>query len=130
MNPNPAEDQCLEPLRTAAEQELGLVLAALPPDLGERADRIPVTYEPQPSAEMLKAGISANTLGLFLGERFDDSVFRHRPLPSQIILFLVVIWNVAGHLMPRYREQVRRTYLHELGHYLGLDEKEVRLRDL
>ncbi|MBU1693265.1 MAG: metallopeptidase family protein [Verrucomicrobia bacterium] len=130
MNLNRGEDQSLEYLRTVAEKELEMVLATLPPDLGERARSIPVTYEPWPNAEMLKAGISTNTLGLFLGERFGDGVFRHRPLPSQIVLFLVVIWNVAGHSMSRYREQVRRTFLHELGHYLGLDEKEVRLRDL
>ena len=130
MNLNPSEDQRLEHLRSVAEKELETVLAALPPDLSERARRIPVTYEPRPNEEMLKAGISNNTLGLFLGERFGDSVFRHRPLPSQIVLFLVIIWNVAGHSMPLYREQVRRTFLHELGHYLGLNEKGLDLRDL
>jgi predicted Zn-dependent protease with MMP-like domain len=29
-----------------------------------------------------------------------------------------------------FREEVRRTYLHELGHYLGLDEDDLADRDL
>jgi len=30
----------------------------------------------------------------------------------------------------RVDEEVRRTYLHELGHYLGLDEEALAERDL
>lgn len=130
MNRNSGEAHRLEPLRTAAELEIETVLDALPSDLGERARRIPVTYEPRPNEAMLKAGIRNNTLGLVLGERFGDGVFRFSSLPSQIILFLETIWDLTGHSMSRYREQVRRTFLHELGHYLGLDEKELGLRDL
>jgi predicted Zn-dependent protease with MMP-like domain len=29
-----------------------------------------------------------------------------------------------------FQEEVRRTYLHELGHYLGLDEEALAERDL
>lgn len=120
----------LERLRVAAEEVVAEVLAALPPDLRERAVTIPVTYEARPNEAMLKSGISRHTLGLFLGERFDDGMFRHAPLPSQIILFLESIWDMASHSTPHYREEVRRVFLHELGHYLGLNEREVRKRAL
>ena len=52
------------------------------------------------------------------------------PLPPQIILFLENIWGVAEANEKLFREEVRTTFLHELGHYLGLDEDELTERGL
>ena len=47
-----------------------------------------------------------------------------------IWLFLENIWDYAGRDTAAYREEVRVTYVHELGHYLGLDEDDLEVRDL
>jgi len=52
------------------------------------------------------------------------------PLPAQIILFLENLWNFAEEDKDIFREEVRTTYLHELGHYLGLDEIDLEERGL
>ena len=52
------------------------------------------------------------------------------PAPTEIILYMENIWEYAGRRSPDFREEVRRTYLHELGHYLGLDEDDLFDRDL
>ena len=44
------------------------------------------------------------------------------PMPSQIILYLDNIWDEADSDEETFLEEVRTTFLHELGHYLGLDE--------
>ena len=51
-------------------------------------------------------------------------------LPPQILLFLDNIWDYAEADEEIYRDEVRLTYLHELGHYLGWDEDEIAERGL
>jgi predicted Zn-dependent protease with MMP-like domain len=43
----------------------------------------------------------------------------------RIRLFLDNLWDYAGHDRALFRDEVRLTLLHELGHYLGLDEQQV-----
>ncbi len=72
----------------------------------------------------------SDTLGLFVGEAFPEAFAGIHDLPPQILLFLENIWSYAEQQIPAYREEIRRTYLHELGHYLGLDESDLTARDL
>ena len=103
-------------------------LAALPPPLRERACRLPVTFETVPNAGLQADGIEPDTLGLFVGPEFaeEDSV----PMPSQIILFLENLRDFAEDDPKTFRDEVRTTLLHELGHYLGLDEDGLTERGL
>ena len=50
--------------------------------------------------------------------------------PPQIILYLENILEECEDAGTTFGEEVRRTYLHELGHYLGLDEEALAERDL
>jgi predicted Zn-dependent protease with MMP-like domain len=117
-----------EKLCDIALLEVEQTLAALPEPLRERAEKLPVIFERQPNAELQADGIEADTLGLFTGAEFveEDDV----PLPRQIILFLKNIWDVAEMNEKHFREEVRTTFLHELGHYLGLNEDELTERGL
>ncbi len=103
-------------------------MEALPEPLRMRAEKLPVSYERQPNAELQADGIEADTLGLFAGAEFAEE--NDVPLPPQIILFLENIWDVAETNEERFREEVRTTFLHELGHYLGLDEDDLIERGL
>lgn len=117
-------------LSTAAQQEVDRTLAALPAPLRARAARIPVVFEPRPSPELVADQIEPDTLGLFVGEAFPDAYSGAQDLPAQIILFLENLWEYAQHDPATFRDEVRRTLLHELGHYLGLDEGDLEARDL
>ena len=117
-----------ERLRAHARDEVAATLQALPPPLRERAGLVPVTLERVPNAGLRADGIEPDTLGLFVGPDFvmEESV----PMPPQIILFLDNLWEQAERDEARFLAEVRTTYLHELGHYLGLDEDQLTERGL
>jgi predicted Zn-dependent protease with MMP-like domain len=117
-----------EKLFAVASAEVEKTLVALPKPLRERAEKLPVTLERQPNAGLQADGIEPDTMGLFSGPEFADE--ENVPMPPQIILFLENIWDVAETNRKRFREEVRTTFLHELGHYLGLDEDELTKRGL
>ncbi len=109
-------------LHTLALAELEATLGAMPAPLRVRAQALPVTFERRPDRAQLREGIEPDTLGLFVGPEFADEERATMPLPPQIILFLENIWDQAQADETLFREEVRTTLLHELGHYLGLDE--------
>jgi len=115
-------------LCVVAAREVEAMVAALPKPLRERAEKLPVTFERRPNADLQVDGIEADTLGLFTGPEFADE--GNVPLPPQIILFLENLWNFAESSEQIFCEEVRTTFLHELGHYLGLDEDELTDRGL
>jgi predicted Zn-dependent protease with MMP-like domain len=96
--------------------------------LRERAEQLPVTFERQPGVELQADGIEVDTLGLFIGAELSEE--GEVPMPSQIILFLENLWEFAEQDEAAFREEVRTTFLHELGHYLGLDEDGLTERGL
>jgi predicted Zn-dependent protease with MMP-like domain len=117
-----------EKLCRVASREVEATLAALPKPLRAQAEKLPVTFERQPNAGLQADGIEPDTLGLFTGPEFADE--GDVPLPPQIILFLENLWNFSEGNEAIYCEEVRTTFLHELGHYLGLDEDKIARRGL
>jgi len=115
-------------LRALALDEVEATLKALPPPLRERARLVPVTFERAPNAGLQADGIAADTLGLFVGPDFTDE--GSVPMPPQIILFLDNLWDQAEQDEDWFLDEVHTTYLHELGHYLGLGEDELTERGL
>jgi predicted Zn-dependent protease with MMP-like domain len=115
-------------LQATALAEVEATLAALPPPLRARARQLPVTFERQPNAALQADGIAPDTLGLFVGPEFAEET--NVPMPPQIILFLENLLDFADNDEDLFREEVRTTLLHELGHYLGLDEDELTERGL
>ena len=115
-------------LAALAAAEVEATLAALPAPLQEQARKLPVTFEPHPNRALQAEGIEPDTLGLFTGPEFADE--EHATLPPQIILFLENLGDVAEGDAEIFREEVRTTFLHELGHYLGLDEDDLTERGL
>jgi predicted Zn-dependent protease with MMP-like domain len=115
-------------MQALALAEVEATLVALPKPLRERAEKLPVTFERQPNAGLQADGIEADTLGLFTGPEFADE--GNVPMPPQIILFLENLWDFAEGDDEIFRDEVHTTFLHELGHYLGLDEDELTERGL
>lgn len=118
-------------LTAAAQQVVAAAQRRLPADVRAAAAAVPVCYEPRPDDAILAEGWEPDILGLFVGhehggELRDDPA----PLPPQILLFLENLWDYAEGDGAIFRDEVRLTYLHELGHYLGWDEDEVARRGL
>ena len=116
--------------RALAQAEVARTVARLPSPLRERAEGLPLTYETTPSPELEEDGVEPDTLGLFVGEPWAEIGSTTVPLPGQIILFLDNLRDYAADEEVVFLEEVRTTYLHELGHYLGLDEDELTARGL
>ncbi len=115
-------------LQEIAQAEVESILSALPKPVQERAAPLPVAYEARPGGDLLADGYEPDLLGLFVGSALADA--DESPLPPQIVLFLENIWEMVEGDDQSYCEEVRTTYLHELGHYLGLDEIDLEERGL
>ena len=117
-----------EKLSELALTEIEATLAALPKPLREQAQKLPVTFERVPNSGLQADGIEPDTLGLFTGSEFADD--GGAVLPPQIILFLENLWDFAEGDEEVFCEEIHTTFLHELGHFLGLDEGDLTERGL
>jgi predicted Zn-dependent protease with MMP-like domain len=115
-------------LQNMALAEIEATLAALPKPLQRQACNLPVTFEPAPNSGLQADGIEMDTLGLFTGAEYADE--SASVLPPQIILFLDNLWDFAGGDAEVFRREVRTTFMHELGHFLGLGEDDLFERGL
>jgi len=116
-------------LVTMAEEVTQGTMHRLPEPLRERATKVPVVFEPWISEAVAGEELDPDSLGLFVGDPHGSSDPTH-PIPPQIFLFLESLWDFAEADEEIFREEVRVTYLHELGHYLGLDEGDLEERGL
>ena len=104
--------------------------AKLPPEIRDIARAVPVHYEAAPAASVLAEGFESDILGLFTGSAYGTEFSEDNLAPPQILLYINNIWDCAAGDIAHFRREVRLTYLHELGHYLGWDEDEVAARGL
>ena len=102
----------------------------LPAAIRSLAKNVPVHYEAAPHSSVLAEGFEPDILGLFTGSPHGSDLAHDLPTPPEILLYLDNIWDLAEGDDAVFREEVRLTYLHELGHYLGWDEDELTARGL
>jgi predicted Zn-dependent protease with MMP-like domain len=115
-------------LQVLALEEIEATLAELPLPLREQAQKLPVTFERAPNAGLKSDGIAPDTLGIFTGAEFADE--GATVLPSQIILFIGNLWDFSENDENIFCEEIRKTFLHELGHFFGLNENDLTERGL
>ncbi len=114
-----------------AQETVDHTRARLPDEIRVLADALPVSLEPFPEGPMLEdENVEPDILGLFVGPDLLHGAEAAPALPSQILLFLENLWDHSDGDLAIYRDEVRITYLHELGHYLGWNEEEVARRGL
>ena len=130
MSEVPLTEPEWERLVEAAESEVLATLRSLPATVSDQAGKVPVTFEHAPDQELVDDGIEADTLGMFFGVSYADEISSDSPLPPHIVLYLENIWDFAEGDMAVCKSEVRTTLLHELGHYLGLDEDDLFDRGL
>jgi predicted Zn-dependent protease with MMP-like domain len=117
-------------LSSIAQQVVAATRRRLPAAVRRAAAAVPVCYETRPDDSILDEDIDKDILGLFVGHEHGAELTEAQPMPPQILLFLDNIWDAAEGDESVYRDEIRLTYLHELGHYLGWDEDEVARRGL
>ena len=104
-------------------------LHRLPAELRDAARQVPVCFEDFPADELIADGLDPGILELFVGAPHHEHANEPGP-PPQILLYLENILDECEEAGTTFADEVRRTYLHELGHYLGLDEDALAARDL
>ena len=106
------------------------VIAELPPDLRTLAERVPVFCEWEMAAHWLEEGVEGDSMGLFCGPALNEPTDPDCLESPSITFFLAELWDYCEEDLPTFDEEVRLTYIHEFGHYLGLDESELEARGL
>lgn len=110
-----------------AGEELQSLRSCLPQPLCSRLDTIAILFEDLPSPDQIHDGIEETQLGLFEGATSSDTESHQ---PPRITIWLGNHWDMCGGIETDYRAEIRTTLLHELGHYLGLDEAQIDERGL
>lgn len=120
----------LDQLISLASPVVASTIKKLPPELRSLATRIPVHFEALPTQDLIEDGFEPDILGLFTGSEHGSEFREDQPMPAQIILFLENLWEFADGETEVFEDEVRITYLHELGHYFGWDEDDLAAREL
>jgi len=121
--------------RRRFDEVLEQVLAEMPPLVHELIDRVPLHVEDYPSADvMARTGARRRDqlCGLFTGIPITNKSIQHSgTLPDVVTVYREGILHAArdgsGRVRAeRLRKEIRITLLHELAHFHGLDEDELR----
>ena len=108
--------------RERFEELVAQALDGLPSAFREKLTNVAIIVEDLPPKEAESEGL---LLGLFHGiPRTEKSVF-FSGLPDRIFLYQRNIEAVCAS-EAEVRRQIRATLLHEVGHYFGLSEDELR----
>lgn len=107
-------------------------VAEIPPDLLERVVNVEVVVEPRPAARDRKAagsGPGKLLLGLYHGIPLTKrgGTGYNLVVPDKISIYQEHIEAICS-TDDEVREQVRKTVLHEIGHYFGISD--ARLDEL
>ena len=111
----------MERFEELAFEEAEHVLDQLSPDLRADAETVLLLIEDRADDERALLGLYE---GVPLVDRHVDSTLLQ---PDRITLFRAGLQSMA-HTETELRRQVRKTLIHELGHFFGFDEAELRRR--
>jgi predicted Zn-dependent protease with MMP-like domain len=113
------DDQVWAALFEEADRVVREAIAGMPEELRREAERIPCLLEKWPPD-------GEDVLGRYLS--FEPNFISQAPGP--LVLYLGSIRQECEEYELDYAEEVKITYLHELGHHLGLDEGDLEERGL
>jgi len=115
----------VEGVLDATLEHLERTVKELPAEWRARLEGVPLLVQRLPSEDMVRAGLDPRALGLFDGPMHAEAEgIDCAPAPTRIVLFAE---NLALDFpdADEFKDQVRITVLHELGHYFGLDEDDM-----
>ncbi len=115
----------IERLLSVATSVVKSTLLSLPPKLRQEAADCRIEFCEMDAMIDLDEDLDPDLLGLFEGNARCDPLPEAPDEMPRIRLFLDNLWDDCSGDLQTYRHEVRITFLHELGHYLGLDEDQV-----
>jgi len=113
-----------------ASEAVAAAMRELPAEVRKAAGAVAVHVEAAPAADVLADGFEPDILGLFSGSPAGTELSADNLEPPRIFLYTANLWDYAERDVGTFREEVRLTFLHELGHFLGWDEDQVAERGL
>ena len=119
--PPDSPDLPWEELFDRADKTIKSTIVTLPAPIHEHAEKVATLLEKWPHDES-----DSDMLGQFHG--FEENHISETLGP--IFIFIGPIYELCQEENLRFEDEVRLTYLHELGHFLGLDEDELDERGL
>jgi predicted Zn-dependent protease with MMP-like domain len=112
--------------REAFAKVMQEVLDSLPEEFRDRIRNVAVLVEDFPPGQTLSSHPNKLLLGLFHGVPMTKkSVFDLPTGPDYVVLYQKNIEAVCS-TEAEIREQIRRTVIHEFGHYFGMDEQQLK----
>ena len=124
MDSSPDEDLPWDQLSADAERVIEETINSLPEPIREEARKIPCLLQEWPPDD--EDGPTDDLLGLY--PTFELNTLSAAPGP--IFIFLGPLYHHCTEHTLDFAEEVRVTYLHELGHHLGMDEDDLDERGL
>lgn len=108
-------------------------VSALPQEFLDRLENIQVDVAEWPSEEeLLDVGLEADDryslLGLYHGVPLTERTSQYMAFPDHITIYMMPLMAHAGSDEAAIARQVKRTVIHELAHYYGIDDE--RLEEL
>lgn len=103
-------------------------IQSLAPEFGRYLEEVPVAVEDAPSPQTrqtMRLGRNVSLLGLFHGTPLSHRSVLGMEGPNHIVLYRCNLISCCRD-KKELAEQIRRTLVHELGHYLGFSEKQLR----
>ncbi len=104
-------------------------LDAIPPAFTAYLDNVAVVVEDEPDTEtLLDLGLDPNCdslYGLYQGTPIGERAVVHDALPDRIVIYyrpLAEDFTDEYHL----RKEIRRTVVHEVGHFFGFDDDRLQ----
>ena len=131
-----APDEFPAPVEISAAEmrgEIDRVLAALPAERSARVRGVPIIVADLPDVTDLRAvspPFPPTILGLFRGLPLGAEAAPGEDVPPRAILLYRLNLSRAVRTREELAQQIERTLLHEIGHLEGLDEDDLRRRDL
>ena len=116
---DPQNDFPWESLFDRADKTIQRTIASLPAPIREHAEKIATLLEKWPPDD-------SDMLGQFHG--FEENHLSETLGP--IFIYVGPIYELCAEENIPFEDEVRITYLHELGHFLGLDEDDLDERGL
>jgi predicted Zn-dependent protease with MMP-like domain len=116
-------------IREAIEEYVNTVLDELPTEFAEKLQNVVIVVEDWPTPFHLKQGNVAagmTLFGLYQGVPLTKRGNYFGALPDKITIFAGPIVSAHGTDMLKIKNQVKETVLHEIGHYFGMSELEIR----
>lgn len=104
-------------------------LDTLPQEFGSKLQNISIVVEDWPTEEQLRLGnvpAGMTLFGLYQGVPLTKRNHYHAVLPDRITLFAGPLFRAHGNDILELQQQVRHTVIHEIGHYFGMNEEEIR----